>query len=100
MNILGKYNGPTWTEYYPTGYINLNQEHLPLVTKEKSASIAAEGDIYDIIKTGGNLTEEKKEEIIETYSNEEEFIASGHSNPIWVLISFLITIWLIFLIAQ
>ena len=101
---LENYNGPSWTEYYSSGFMNIKEEKLPTFTKKILARTAISDDTLSLFKKGVISNDEKNDDIIETFDEikdpREEFLMRGHSNPIWVLLAFLFTIWAIFLIAN
>jgi hypothetical protein len=114
-----------WVENYTSGYINMKTEkkstYKPKVLKYDYAintakQIMGAGDnssIKSLELNGKEVTLKKTvpleyEEFINLEENinipKEKFILplnmSSHTNPIWVLITFLIALWIIFFISQ
>ena len=121
---LTKSSLPLWVESYPTGYINMkNQEVAKFKPDVLKYDYAAE-TTKKIIKSGNNLgikiPSPMTKRIIKTkplnyenFSNEldkindifvdhkELFILPrNHVNPIWIIISFLIFIWIIYFLSK
>jgi hypothetical protein len=115
---------PLWVESYPTGYINMKTKNIstykPDILKYKYAIDTSK----QIMNTGDNTSikipqlSSKEVTLKKTTPLEyEEFIGNqyiniqnekfilplnmmSHTNPIWVLIIFLIAIWIIFFLVQ
>jgi len=113
-----------WVEAYPTGYINIQSDKLndfkPDVLKynytiESTRAILKQGDNSKIdmpklrsqekkIKPTKALTYEGFSGDNLKFSNEETFFLptnmASHMNPIWIIISFLISFMIIYFLAK
>ena len=60
--LLQQYSGATWTDYYPSGYINLKNDKPPEFTPTILARDATADAITNLLKTGTNLVENFSEQ--------------------------------------
>ena len=128
MNALSplKPIGSSWTEDYKTGIINMKNEKTKKYKSEKLLYPTALDSIVAITNQGDNSKVKmplvnpdenklKKSTIlygIEDFSDiMEEFIdigqqinmetfTYGHLNPIWIILFFLISVWIIYFLAK
>ena len=115
---------PLWLESYQTGYINMKTKNISTYKPDILKYQYAIDTSKQIMNTGDNSTikmpqiSSKEVTLKQTTPLEyEEFVGyqytdipkekfllplnmTSHTNPIWVLIIFLIAIWIIFFLAQ
>lgn len=108
-----------WVENYPTGYISMKDRKISKFKPALSKHASSMKNSKEILKQGDNtktkeLRVSDKEKIMKptkalTYENfgvyleDEQFIPvnmSSHMDPIWVIVTFLLAIWIIYFLAK
>ena len=104
-----------WVENYPTGYINMKDRKKTTFKQTLLSHTASVNNSKEILKQGDNtkikeISISNKEKVMKpttalTYENfsTENFYdinMSSHMNPIWVIVIFLLSIWIIYYLAK
>ena len=116
QSVLTKSSLPLWVENYPTGYINMKNQNITKFKPDILKYNYAAETTRQLIKSGNNLgiqipsimTKKKFKTTALNFENfsqpgdfKERFILpQSYVNPIWIIIIFLISIWVIYFLSK